>query len=107
MSIDLNKARAARREANKEAPEVVIGDQKFVLPVEMPFAVTEHLAVLKDAEERKENALVATAILNILRVLFGADYEAFMEQAPSMQDLEVLLEQLMAEYGIGNEDDEK
>lgn len=106
MSIDVNAARAARREATQAGPEVVIGDSKFVLPVEMPFEVTEHLATLKQAEQAKDNSLISGAILSVLRVLFGDQYEEFMKEQPSMQDIEVLLEGLMEEYGMAEKGDD-
>lgn len=98
-TVDLDKARAARREAQGEAPVVRFGSRDFVLPMEMPFVVVEHLGQLAQADDT-DNAAVAAAILAILGDLFGDQYEAFMQNKPSMQDLTGMFDGIMAVYGV-------
>lgn len=101
MAIDLNAGLAARREALKESPTVIWGDppQTFVLPVEMPFAVVEHLGALARADA-SDNAAQADALLDVMRDLLGDQYEAFMSHRPSMKVLEQLLDEAATEYGL-------
>ena len=101
--IDLNAARAARREAKHEAPTVVFGDPEktYNLPVEMPVEVFEHLAAAELAEKNKDVSSGFTAMLGIVNALLGdKQYKSFMDQRPSKEDLEVLFEGFMAEYGM-------
>ena len=84
--IDLDAAKAARREARGEGPTVVFGAQEFTLDAEIPFEVTEHLA-----EGRVSEAVA---------LLLGDSHEAFMASKPSVEDLMMLFEQLTTAYGL-------
>lgn len=92
MSIDLDAARIARLGAKKKGPKVVYEGKTYVLAPELPFEVLELFAELVD-----ENT-AGQAIVNIARVLLGDHYPAF--HAMSMEDLNVFLEGIMAEYGV-------
>ncbi len=98
--IDLDAARAARREVEHEALTVALGGRDFVLPSELPFVVVERLADLKTTQEAGDNSEVVKIILSIVELLLGDMYTDFMAQAPSMADLEVLLTELMKAYGF-------
>lgn len=100
MPIDLDAAKAARREAKAESLAVIFGGTEYALPEELPFEVVEKLAELADAQGN--NAQVARVIMDIVRLLLGNRIDEFMAQSPSMADLEVLFEGAMAEYGFGS-----
>jgi hypothetical protein len=86
MRIDLDAAKAARREARGEGPTVVFGAKEFTLDAEVPFEVTEHLA-----EGR---------ITQAVNLLLGEAHEDFMASKPSVEDLMTLFEQLTTAYGL-------
>lgn len=86
MRIDLDAAKAARREARGEGPIVVFGTKEFTLDAEVPFEVTELLA--------------AGQVSEAVKLLLGDSHEAFMESKPSVEDLMVLFEQLTTAYGL-------
>jgi hypothetical protein len=101
-AVDLNAARAARREAQKKAPEVILDEATFTMPIEMPFAVVEKLGDMAEAQQAGNNAAVAAAVMGVIRILFGDQYDEFMKHRPSMGDLEVLLDGLLREYGFND-----
>lgn len=100
-NIDLDAARAARREAAGEAPVIIFGGERFTLPVEMPFEVAEHFSAAGTVSP-DAGAEAAAPIIAALKVLLDDQYEAFMRHRPSMQDLVALFEGAMAAYGFGN-----
>lgn len=88
-TIDLDKARAARAEAQGETHDLVFNGETFSLPAELPYDWAE-----------------ASALGN-LRVAFAAllgDEEAarFFEAAPTLKDLEEMNDGIGALYGIGD-----
>jgi hypothetical protein len=93
-TIDLDAVRAARREAEAQAPSVKLGGKVFELPVELPFGV-----FLLLPELRNEDTSVA-AVSAVVRELFGEKHDEFMALGPSMEDLEALLNGVMEEYGL-------
>jgi hypothetical protein len=99
MTINLDAAKAARREAKKEAPTVTFGGQDFVLPIELPFAAVEAIASIQEAQAANDGAGTSKGILAVVRVLLGDDYSAFMSHRPSMEDVEALFDGVMEEYG--------
>ncbi len=99
MAVDLDAAKAARREAKGEGPTVVFGGETFTLPVEMPFEIVEELGRLQSAGE--DGALAGQAVLSVVRLLLGEQYKAFMAHRPSMDDLTELANGAMREYGTG------
>lgn len=86
MRIDLDAAKAARREARGEGPTVVFAGEEFTLESEVPFAATEHLA-----EGRVSEAV---------KLLLGDRHEQFMALGPSVEDLMTLFEQMTTVYGL-------
>lgn len=92
MTINLDAARAARLGAKKKGPKVVYEGKTYVLAPELPFSVLEMFVDLVD-----ENA-AGPAIVKIARTLLGEHAEAFSNM--STEDLNVLLEGIMAEYGV-------
>lgn len=98
MAIDLDAARAARREAQGEPPTVTFGGETFNLPVELPFDISEMGTRLNEAQTSTE---VAAAMRDTMKMLLADDYDRFMALRPSTQDLVVLVEGIPKEYGIG------
>lgn len=90
MSIDLDKARAARREAQGAGPSVVFGGETFALPVELPVAVIELFAV---------PVVTGDVLLKMVHAFLDGRYDDFMAHDPSVNDLNVFVEGLMTEYG--------
>lgn len=99
MAIDLDAARAARKEGKGEPPEVIFGGATYTLPVEMPFEIVEQLALLQNANG--DDASAAEPVLAVVHLLLGDQYEAFMANHPSMDDLTALAKGAMQEYGVG------
>jgi hypothetical protein len=102
MAIDLDAARAARREVDKEAPKAVFGGRDFGLPAELPFSVVQGLVEMEQGQANDDQAAVGNAVTDIIRELFGTDYDAFMDLRPSMQDLEALIGGVMLQYGFSD-----
>lgn len=101
MSINLDSARAARRESGKEAPTVVFGKKTYTLPVELPFPVVQQFTAMAGDRLKGDAVAVNAALESIFRNLFGQkQYEQFMAAGPSLDDLTELLQGLAAEYGV-------
>lgn len=92
--IDLDAARAARREAQGEAPTVVFGGETFVLPPELPYTALEALRGMADTET------APGAMVDLTRALLGDGYERFTALDPSMEDVTELVGGAMNEYGV-------
>lgn len=86
MRIDLDAAKAARREARGEGPTVVFGGKDFQLAPEVPFEATEHLA--------------AGRVIDAVHLLLGDSHDEFMAFKPSVEDLMTLFEQMTTAYGL-------
>jgi len=97
-NIDLDKSRAERaaeREGKGEGPTFTLGGETFALPVEMPYNVVPHLASAMSG--------VVSAVPRVFETLLGdEEYKRFTEQAPTMDDLFVLIEGVMVEYGFND-----
>lgn len=95
MGIDLDAARAARREAQKAAPEFTLGGQTFHLPVEMPLVALDLIGGLQTAEN-------AGSLLGpVLEALLGPeDWQRFLAVRPTLDDMVALAEHLWPEYGL-------
>lgn len=88
--VDLNAARAARAEIDREAVMVAIGEETFTLPVEMSYDVLR-LAARGDMD----GAILA---------LLGGDQDAanrLYSQKLTMDDLEALIDGASEMYGVG------
>jgi hypothetical protein len=98
-NVDLDKARAARAEANGEAPTVTFGGEVFTLPVEMPFGIIERVGDMTKAQEQQDGLELAAILSDISRMLFGERFEEFNALQPSMVDMQVLLDSVVPLYG--------
>lgn len=96
MAIDLDKARAARREARGQGPEVIFGGMTYELSSEIPLAVLEAFRGL-GGENPDPSALA-----DIAKALLGKHYDAFMamDPPPSVDDLNELIGGVMGDYGV-------
>lgn len=97
FTVDLDAARAARREAQKQQPQVVLGGHTYVLPYELPLE-----ASLRLAEMPRDETSAAKAIMEIVKVLLGDQMEAFMANDLSGDDLEAFLKGILPLYGFGD-----
>jgi len=92
--IDLDKARAARREGKGQGPEVKLGGKRFHLPPELPYEVLELIVGVEELP----------AVIKAAHLLMGEEaYAAFLaaEPPPSVADFEALIEGALEEYGLG------
>lgn len=95
--LNLDAARAARREAMGETPSFVFGGREFALPAELPFAVVLDMRELSSADG--DTAAQAAAIASVVKHLLGDEHDAFMALSPSIEDLEALIDGVLPEYG--------
>ena len=93
--INLDAARAARRETLGESPCVVFGGKKFDLEPELPFALVDALLDAGDDEIAKVVIVKAMA-----QAMFGKKYDAFMKLNPTMPDIQELVIQITPLYGL-------
>jgi hypothetical protein len=100
--VDLDAARAARREAKQEAPTVRFGGEDFLLPIELPFEVIEALGPLAEAQNAEDGSAAADAVLSVVKGLLGDAYESFRAHQPSTEDLGALIEGVLKEYGFAD-----
>src|SRR4051794_5598816 len=91
--IDLDKAKAARREAGGKGPEVTVGGKVYELSPEMPYAAIECLRGLED----KDTA--ASALVDLVQALLGEHHDE-IKKSLSMDDVNELIGEIMAEYGV-------
>lgn len=87
--IDLDAARAARAEANKEAPVLRFADKDWTLPVELPWEIAEAAA-----------AGDAVAALRAIELLLGDQWAEFKSHRPSLSDILVIVEGIGDLYGV-------
>lgn len=92
-SIDLDRARAARREAKGQGPVVHVNGADYQLAPELPYEVLEHLRGLNDPGTAPQ------ALVDTLRSLTGEHYEA-ITSGMSLDDVNELVGQLMRAYGL-------
>jgi hypothetical protein len=93
--INLDAARAARRETLGETPTVVFGGETFELEPELPFALVDALLDAGDEETAKVAVVKAMA-----KAMFGDRYADFMAKNPSMADVQELVIQITPLYGL-------
>lgn len=98
--FDLDAARAARAEANGEAPTVKFGGTVFALPVEMPYTIVESVNQMQAAQEAGDGYKVTQMLSAMARDLFGDRFEEFLAFHPSMLDMQALLENVAPLYGL-------
>lgn len=85
-TIDLNQARKARAEVEREPVKMTMGDETFELPVEIPADFA-----LLSSENRVREAV---------QVLFGDGADRFFAAKPSIDDLNELISQVSTVYGL-------
>lgn len=90
MPIDLDAARAARREQRGDGPVVVFGGEEFAFPVEIPMTVVAMMT----------QDITPVVMLDVIREFLGDRYDAFMSHQPSPDDLSTLVKGIMEEYGM-------
>lgn len=100
--IDLDAARAARREAAGEGPEVVFKGERFTLAPEIPFRVAENVSNMARAAAEGDQSSSAAAVIEVLRSLFGEQWDRFEALNPSVADIQILLEEAMKSYGFAS-----
>lgn len=100
MRIDLDAARAARREARGESPVLVVDGQELALPEELPFEAAELLGILSPETVKENPTATADIVSKTLAILLGEAYEAFQKASPSINDVMVLLDGLLKAYGL-------
>lgn len=93
MAIDLDAARAARREAKGESPVVKLNGKEYQLPVELPYEALECIRELNNPET------AAGALVDITKALMGKNYEKIKSQL-AFDDLEVFVGGALEEYGV-------
>ena len=94
MAIDLDKARAARREQMGHGPEIIFGGMTYELSPEMPFSILEAFRGLGKNDP--------SAIADITKALLGKHYDAFlaMDPPPSLDDFNEVIGAVLGEYGV-------
>lgn len=91
--IDLDKARAARREAEKEAPQLTVEGKVYDLPVYLPYEVLESIRGLQNEDTAAE------ALVTLAEALLGDNYDE-VKKILEVEDLKDLVSGAMEEYGL-------
>jgi hypothetical protein len=100
-TVDLNKMRAARLEKKGKGPVVKFGKNTLQCPAEVPFMVVEAFGRMDLAQSENNGTQVAGPLLDVLKALFGLEqFELFMAENPSAEDMGDLLTAVLREYGI-------
>lgn len=86
--IDLDSARAARAEANKDVPVIKFNNKNYNLPIELPFSIVEAASTQNPTE-----------IINAIKKLFGSEWVE-LEKDFSMADMTFLLENIVKIYAV-------
>lgn len=92
--IDLDAARAARREADDTGPVVRFGENEYELPVELPYSALEALRGMGDDRQ------AAGAVVGFIEAVLGKNIDAWRASDPSMNDAQHFIALLMQEYGV-------
>lgn len=95
MAIDLDAARAARREGKGLGPVLVFGGKEYQLPAELPFEALEPIRGLSDS------STAAGGMVDLVKALLGQHYEEVKAEL-SFDDLEAFVEGAMREYGVSD-----
>lgn len=95
MPIDLDKARAARREKNGEGPKVIFGGMTYELSPEIPFGVLEAFRGISEDP---------SALADVAKALLGKHYAAFLnsDPPPTLEDFNELIGGVLGEYGVSS-----
>lgn len=100
MKIDLDAARAARREAAKEQPTITLNGKTFTLPLELPLSLAEAFIGFGDIQDDEVDMKIPGILAGVMRSLLGDQYESFMAEGPSLDDLMVILNGMKETYGV-------
>jgi hypothetical protein len=90
--INLDAARAARREAKGKGPVVRSGGKEYELAPEIAFSVIEGLAKMEDGDASR-------GLVGVAHGLFGEHYDAIVTDL-AVDDFNDLLAQVLEEYGV-------
>lgn len=101
--IDLDAARAARREAAGEAPVLTVGKKDYPLAVELPASLISDMAIIAGAPESgatsEQQAQVMVALERVAAAMLGDAWDKVRPQL-SVDDLMTMLEQVAPVYGF-------
>lgn len=86
--FDLDAVRAARAEAQADAPVVTFGGKEYQLPAEMPWSVVEAAA-----------SGDAAGVVQAVKALLGDQWEDFASHGLSVADMTALMEHIGTLYG--------
>lgn len=100
MEINLDQARAVRRETLGETPVVVFGETQFTLPVEWPVQASITMGRFAKAQAANDQDAATVAMLDTFAALLNGQYEKFMAFQPSWEDLNTLLGGIPQAYGF-------
>lgn len=92
MTIDLDEARAARREAKGKGPVIRLGGKDYELAPEISFSVIEGLAKMEAGE-------ATGGLVDVAHSLFGDHYDAIVKDL-AVDDFNDLLGKVLEEYGV-------
>ena len=95
MAIDLDKSRAARREARGEGPKVTFEEVTYELSPELPIDALEAFRGLQSQDP--------SALVDLAKALLGKHYPQFTtnaEEPITLEDLNELIGGIMGEYGV-------
>lgn len=102
MKIDLDAARAARREASGEPPVIVFGGKELELTFEIPFEVAERMGSMGVALENQDGNELSNGFRDVLKLLLGDHFDEFMAQRPSVPDLMAMVDGVVKAYGFAD-----
>lgn len=95
MTIDLDAARAARREGKGKGPVLIFGGKEYQLPPELPYEALEPIRGMSSSET------AAGAMVDLMKALLGQYYDEIKTEL-SFDDLEEFVEGAMSEYGVSD-----
>ncbi len=88
--VDLDAARIARAEVEREAVTLRFNGKDWQLPSELPWAFVE--ASSGNTQD----------VMRALATLLGEQWEEFVRSGPSISDVTTLVEAIPALYGLDN-----
>lgn len=98
VEIDLDKHKAARREAGKSGPVVRFGGDRFHLPAELPYDLIALMVEVMDSN----GFGFSQPLDDTLELLLGSKKAVakFKKHKPSVDDVAQLLEGVLVAYGV-------
>lgn len=99
--IDLDAARAARREARGESPVLVFMGSEYELAPEMPLELVELVVQLEQVGNDQDSGIKVFGILErMFKVVLGEHYDRFKASGATLQDLGPLIAGIEKVYGL-------